>query len=154
MPSYLLGSAASAYYSTTLLNGSNTATVLSSATIVSNIMDLSLDVDSEFVDVTTRGEAAAGFASQVAVLKNGQVTFDMRWQPGDAFFEAVKDVWLGTTSEIAMFLLDQPKATTGAQGLVSNFTVSFGKTEALRDIQKVSVTLGISSQPEWYEVPA
>ena len=151
--SYLLGSAASAYWDTTLLTGANTATVLTSATLAGNIIDLSLEVDSEFVDSTTRSEAASGFASEIAVLKGGRITFDMRWLPGDTFFDALKDVWLGTTSEIAIIALDQAKATSGAQGLAANMTVSFSKTEPLRDIQKVSVTLAISSQPEWYEVP-
>lgn len=153
MPDYLLGRDAKAYFSTTALTGSNTATVLGSATLAGNIMDLTLEVDSEYVDSTTRSEAAAGFKSEIAVLKNGRITFDARWKPGDAFFEALKDVWLGTTSSITFFALDQAKATTGAQGLVGNFTVGFSKTEPLRDVQKISVTLSIASFPEWYEVP-
>lgn len=153
MPSYLLGSAASAYWSTTLLNGSNTATVLSGGTLAGNIMDLTLNVGSDFVDGTTRAEAANGWASQIAVLKNAEITFDMRWVPGDGFFDALVDVWLGNTTEIAILALDQAKATVGAQGLAANFTVSIDKQEPLRDLQKASVTLGISSYPEWYTVP-
>lgn len=153
MPNYLLGSQAKAYYSATALDGANTATVLSGATEVTNIMDLSLEVESEFVDATTRAEASSGFASEVAVLKGGRITFEARWLPGDTVFEALKDAWLNST-EFTMISLDQAKATVGAQGLAANFSVSFGKTEPLRDVQKVNVTLAISSHPEWYEVPA
>lgn len=151
MASYLLGSDAKAYWSTTDLDGANTATVLASATEAGNIMDLSLEVESEFVDATTRSEAASGFSSEIAVLKGGRITFDARWLPGDTFFDALKDAWLNNDT-IVMIALDQTKATIGAQGLAANFSVSFNKQEPLRDVQKVSVTLAIASHPEWYEV--
>jgi hypothetical protein len=158
---FLLGRQAVCYWSTTLLNGSNTATILSNAIIghagvdgvAGNIMDLSLNVDSDFVDSTTRAEAAQGFKSQTAVLKNGELTFDARWEPGDDFFDALVDVWLGNTTAIALIALDQAGGTSGAQGLAANFTVGFSKTEPLQDIQKISVTLGIYDNPEWYVVP-
>lgn len=151
MPNYLLGSDAKAYWSATSLDGANTGTVLASATEAGNIMDLTLEVESEFVDATTRSEAAAGFASEIAVLKGGRITFDARWLPGDSMFEQLKDAWLNNT-EFTMIALDQTKATSGAQGLAANFSVSFNKQEPLRDVQKISVTLAISSFPEWYEV--
>ncbi len=153
MPSYLLGKDAVAYWSATALTGSNTATVLSSAAAAGNIMDLSLEVESDFVDATTRSEASSGFKSEIAVIKGGRITFEARWQPGDSFFEALKDAWLNDTT-VTMIALDQAKATVGAQGLAANFSVSFSKEEPLRDIQKISVTLAIASFPEWYEVPA
>lgn len=157
MASYLLGSDAKAYWSTTALTGANTAAVLAAATEAGNIMDLTLEVESEFVDATTRSEAASGFSSEIAVLKGGRVTFDARWLPGDTFFEALKDAWLGNTT-ITLIALDQDKSVGGtpgpaAQGLAANFSVSFNKQEPLRDVQKVSVTLAIASFPEWYEVP-
>lgn len=151
MPNYLLGKDAKAYWSTTLLNGSNTSSVLTGATEAGNIMDLTLEVDAEFVDATTRSEAASGFRSNIAVLNNGNITFDARWLPGDSFFDALKDAWVAK-GEIAFIALDQAKATSGAQGLASNFSVSFNKQEPLGDVQKVSITLGISSHPEWYTV--
>lgn len=151
MPNYLLGRQAVAYYSATALDGANTATVLSSATEIDNIMDLSLEVESEFVDATTRGEASTGFRSEIAVLRNGRITFDARWLPGDTVFDALVDAW-ENSGEFTMIALDQSKATMGAQGLASNFSVSFSKSEALQDVQKVSVTLSISSKPEWYTV--
>lgn len=151
MPDYLLGRQAVAYYSATALTGSNTAAVLAAGDVIDNIMDLTLEVESEFVDATTRGEAASGFRSEIAVLRNGRITFDARWLPGDTVFDALVDAWENSTS-FTMIALDQARATTGAQGLAANFSVSFSKSEALQDVQKVSVTLSIASHPEWYTV--
>jgi hypothetical protein len=149
MPDYLLGNAAKAYFSTTALTGSNTSTVITGATLAENIMDLTLEVESEFVDATTRAEAGNGWRSEIPVLKNGRITFDARWKPGDTFFEELKDAWL-TNTTITFAALDQARSVTGAQGLVANFSVSFSKTEPLMDIQKVSVTLSVASYPEWW----
>lgn len=152
MPDFLLGRDAKAYFSTTLLTGANTAAVLAASTLASNIKDLSLELDSEYVDTTTRAEAAQGFKSEIAVLKNGRITFEARWKPGDAFFDALIDVWTGATSSVAFAAFDQLKATSGAQGLVANFSVGISKTENLADIQRMNVTLTIASWPEWYVV--
>jgi hypothetical protein len=116
MANYLLGRDAVAYYSSTALTGSNTASVLNGATEVDNIMDLSLELGAEFVDATTRGEASQGFASEVAVLNNGRLTFDARWLPGDTVFDSLVSAWTGGT-EFTMFAMDQDKATSGSQGL-------------------------------------
>lgn len=154
MPNYLLGSSAKAYWSATALDGANTAAVLAAAFEAGNIMDLTLEVESEFVDATTRSEASSGFSSEIAVLKGGRITFDARWLPGDDMFERLKDVWLNVAGdeEFTLIALDQDRGTSGAQGLAANFSVSFNKQEPLRDVQKISVTLAISSFPEWYEV--
>jgi hypothetical protein len=132
-------------------------TWLGTATAVTNIMDLSLDIGSETVDVTSRAEASQGFASIVPVLANGQVTFDAKWITGDAFTDELVACWrnIGGASnddfEIAMAFLDRAyNATTVVQGLVANFGVSMSMTQNLKDIQKMSVTLSISSNPLWY----
>lgn len=153
MPDYLLGNAAKAYWSATALTGSNNATVMTSANLADNIMDLTLEVESEFVDSTTRAEAGNGWKSEIAVLKNGRITFDARWKPGDTFFEELKDAWLNG-STVTFAALDSAKATTGSQGLLANFSVSFSKTEPLMDIQKISVTLSVASYPSWYVKPS
>lgn len=152
MPSYLLGSAAKAYYSATAHTGANTAAVITAGVEIGNIMDLTLEIDSEYVDATTREEAAQGFKSEIAVLKGGRITFEARWKTGDTVFDALVAAWLAGT-EFTMFALDQAKTVTGAQGLLANFSVGFSKTEQLRDVQKVQVTLSISSFPLWHEIP-
>ena len=157
MANFILGRDARLYWNTTLLAtptpSANIATVLSGATVGNNIIDLSLEVESEFVDSTTRAEAAQGFASEIAVLRGGRITFEARWIPGDTFTDELIDVWDGTNDEIAIIALAQDSGTSGAQGLAANFTVGISKTENLRDIQKMSVTLAVSSAPQWYTVP-
>jgi hypothetical protein len=166
IPNFIIGASAVAYTNTTplLFDGAPSyqadidAWLADGSTIVmGNIIDLSLEVESEFVDSTTRSEAAQGFASEVAVLKGGRLTFEARWKPGDAGFDVLKDAWLNST-EMPLVALDRGKefndpADGKSQGLAANWTVGFSKTENLRDIQKVSVTLAISSFPTWYVVP-
>jgi hypothetical protein len=164
---HILGRDAKAYWDATdqtlftdSVDQSEVTTWLGTATVVSNIMDLSLELGSEFVDSTTRAEAGQGFASEIPVLANGRVTFDIRWEPGNAFFTEVINCWQGASSatgsdhEISMAILDYTYDDSGrtVMGLASNFAVSISKTENLRDIQKASVTLAISSNPFWSDV--
>lgn len=156
---YLLGREAYAYYHASDLwvladdSDAEYKSWLAAATVVDNIMDLSFEIDSEFVDATTRGEAAQGFASEIAVLRNGRVTFDIRWKPGDTFTSTLLTAWQAGT-EIPMAFMEQvyTKSNTDVSGLVANFSVSLSKTENLKDIQKASVTLAISSYPKWITV--
>lgn len=151
---FLLGKNAKAYYSTTALTAiPSDDTELDAADEVGNIMDLSLDVESTFVDITTRADAAQGFLVQTAVLKNSTITFDIQWQTGDQFTVDLLAAWQNNTV-IAFFALDQAATVTGAQGLVGNFTVSMTKEEPLNDIQKASVTLTLASYPSWHTTSA
>jgi hypothetical protein len=155
MADYLLGRNAVAYYAATLFDvdddtGAEIKTWCQSATAVGNIMDLSLEVGSDFIDATTRSEASQGFASEIAVLNNGRVTFDARWKIGDTVTDALMDAWLAG-DPVAMAFCDQAynTATTTVTCLNANWSVSVSKTENLRDIQKLSVTLTIASYPLW-----
>lgn len=151
MPTYLLGKDAGMYYSTTAFTGSNAATILSGTpgpTEATNVMDVTLDVSTEFVDITTRADGSAGFRAQAPTFKNATVSFDMKWLPGDAFFTLLKNAWTGNTT-VSILVLDQKKNVTGTQGLCGNFAVSFSKEEPLGDIQKASVTLTLSDSAEW-----
>lgn len=150
MPAFMLGKDAALYFSDTSLNGTNTETVLGTATEITNVMDLSVDMSADFVDITTRADAAAGFKTQAQTYKNASATFDAKWIPDDTAFTALMNAWLNNTT-VAMFILDQKKTVVGAQGLVGNFFVSMSKEEPLTDIQKVSVTLTLASEGEWYK---
>jgi hypothetical protein len=152
MPAYLLGKDAAIYYSTTALTSSNASTVLGGTpgpTEVTNVMDVTVDVSTEYVDVTTRADGAAGFRTQAPTFKNASVSFDMKWLPGDTVFTALKTAW-ATDATVAMYILDQKRTVTGAQGLAGNFSVSFSKEEPLADIQKASVTLTLSDSGQWF----
>jgi len=151
MPAYILGKDAGMYYTSTALTGTNGATLLNAGTSLNeatNVMDVSMDVATDFVDITTRADGAAGFRAQAATFKNASVTFDMKWLPGDAFFTLLKNAWLNNTT-VAMYVLDQKKGVSGAQGLCGNFSVSFTAEQPLSDIQKASVTLTLSDNGEW-----
>lgn len=150
MPTIMLGKDAALYYSSTALTGTNTATVLGSATEITNVMDLSVDMGADYVDITTRADAAAGFKTQAQTYKNASATFDAKWLPDDAAFQAIIAAWLANTT-IAMFILDQKKTVVGTQGLVGNFFVAVSKEEPLSDIQKASITLTLASNGEWYK---
>ena len=116
-----------------------------------NIMDLTDNIDSEMADSTTRAEAKLGWTAEIAVLKNGQVQFDFRWELGDAFTTRLINAW-DTGQGISMAFMDQPAKTTDqtdAQGLGGIFSVSISKTENLRDIQKATATLSIAKNPLW-----
>lgn len=152
MPSFILGKDAAIYYSTTELTGTNTATVLTSATELLNVMDVSVDMGADYVDITTRADAAAGFKTQAQTYKNASVTFDAKWIPGDTAFDAIVAAWTAN-STIAMFILDQKKNATTYQGLVGNFFVAISKEEPLADIQKASITLTLAANGAWYKKP-
>ena len=88
---YVPGRLAVAYYTLDrnvfpIVNDSatvNSRLKLGTTAEVDNMTDVNYDVGSEMADVTTRGTAKNGFSSEVAVLKNGQITFDMIWLPSD-----------------------------------------------------------------------
>jgi len=117
-----------------------------------NVMDVTINVDAEFVDATTRSEASQGFASRINVLNGGQVTFDMRWDTVDLFFTELQTAWK-TKVSIPIWFSDKEIAA-GAQGLAANWSVGFNIQQPLRDVQKVSVTLEIASWPIWHVRPA
>ena len=157
MPTILIGKDAKCYYS-------NNSTKIASPTptqsgwltqnttvVADNLMDVSIDLTSEVVDATTREEAATGWRSELAVLRNGRINFDMRWELDDDFKSKIITAW-NNMDYISLAFLDQPKGTIGAMGIIANFSVSLTKNEALVEIQKASVSLTIHSLPLWYEV--
>jgi hypothetical protein len=126
-----------------------------------NLMDVNHDMGSEFVDATTRESARTGFASQIAVLRSGQVTFDIKWIPGDGVLSDFTTTLLSCVESglpIAMGFLCLPYDVNPGSGKsvvvdgpVGNFTVSARKSEALKDIQKGSITLGIANKIVWFK---
>ena len=131
----------------------------SNTEVAGNVTDVSLNVGSDFADGTTRETASSGFASQIPVLKNGEVTFEMRYKPVDPAapapppYDTMESLlitqWLAD-STIALVFLDQPKATSKVQGLAANWAISLEFGQALRDIQRISVTVTIADSGHWY----
>lgn len=117
---------------------------------VTNVRDLTLNLETGEADVTTR--ANSGWKQTLATLKDGSLEFEMVWDTGDADFAAMLTAWLGN-DEIGMAVMDGDITVNGNQGLVSNFTITnFSRTEPLEDAIKVSVTMKPSSYSQWYVV--
>lgn len=139
---------------------------------IGNVMDVTLGLADDTADATTREVAAFGFASTVSVLHGSEVTFDMRWEPNQrldtagapyGFQELLMRTWQDGGKMSAAFLDQSRIANTTASGLgnkyptgiCANFSVSVDVSQALRDIQRASVTMTISDDPVWYmeEIP-
>jgi hypothetical protein len=66
----------------------------------------------------------------------------------DPVFEALLRAWLGKY-EIAGVDLDKKIDQPGAQGLVGNWTVSFSNQKEVQGVVLASLTLKLSSFPNW-----
>jgi len=138
------------YHSDTLLDGDvNTPSTVTWQEI-SNVKDLTLNLETGEADITTR--ANNGWRATLATLKDGSIEFEMLWETGDAGFTALKTA-LATGSEIALAAMDGDIETAGSEGLAGNFTVTnFSRSEPLEEGVTVSVTVKPCSQTDWYEV--
>ncbi len=121
--------------------------------VVGNVRDLTLNLEKNEADVTTRNNA--GWRGTVGVLKDGSVEFQMLWQPADADFIAFRDAFLNGT-DIPCAVLDGDKDLGSTQGLWADFQVlSFTRNEALEDAISTDVTIKPSTAllaPEWITV--
>ena len=150
---FKLGMNAKLYRGDALLTGSDDAAVDAVTwTEITNVKDVTLNLDTGEADVTTR--ANNGWRATAATLKDGSVEFEMVWDTADAGFAALKDAWLGG-AEIAMAVMSGGITVENEEGLVTNFTVTnFSRSEPLEEAITVSVTIKPSSQTQWYKVPA
>ena len=106
------------------------------ATLVDNVRDLTLNLETGESDVTTRGND--GWVATVATLKNGTVDCTIVWDTEDDFFEAVQTAYFGA-SAIALLVLDGAAAT--GTGLDADFTVTnFTRNEQLTEAVTAQVT--------------
>jgi len=132
-----LGLNAKAYYGTA---GS------SATTEITNIKDVTLNLEKGEADVTTRG--GNGWRQTLATLKEGSIEFEMVWDPDDGAFGAVKDAYFNDTL-IAMKFLDE----AGGEGLDADFTVTnLTRNEALEEAITASVTVKVAYSdraPQW-----
>ncbi len=124
-------------------------------TEMGNVTDVTLGLSKGEADATTR--SADGWRLTRGTLKEGEVNFDMVWDPTDTAFNAIFKAWLNNTP-IAMAFLDQAKSVDGATGLWADFDViKFEKQEPLENVQKVSCSIKptrSSVAPEWVRVSA
>ncbi len=116
---------------------------------LTNIRDVTLNMDTGEADLTTRGNQ--GWRATVATLKEASVEFEMVWDTADPGFAAIKDAFFNN-SVIGLQILDNDLAS-GGQGLQADFMVTnFTRNEPLEEGMTVNVTVKVafsSTPPQW-----
>ena len=120
---------------------------------MTNVKDLTLNLESGEADVTTRGNN--GWRATVATLKDGSIEFEMIWDTEDAAFTAIKSAWFAGTS-IEFAVMDSGITVDGSQGLRASFSITkFSRNEPLEEAMTVSVTAKptyAEHAPEWMTI--
>jgi hypothetical protein len=121
---------------------------MTATTELTNVKDVTLNLESGEADVTTRGNS--GWRATVGTLKTGSVEFEMIWDSDDAGFAAIKDAYFNN-EPIALAILDG----AGGEGLDADFSITnFSRKEALEEAITVSVTAKptySTRAPAWVE---
>lgn len=116
--------------------------------IYTNARDVSLSLDTEEEDITSR--ASSGFRQTIATIKNSTIEFDAVWKPNDPYFLWLRDAWINS-DEIFIMAMDGAWDTAGNSGLIGNFTVpGFSREEPIAGVMTSSITLKGSSYVTWY----
>lgn len=120
---------------------------------LTNVKDVTLNLEAGEADVTTRGNA--GWRATVATLREGSIEFEMVWDTADAGFSAIKDAYF-TNAKIGFAVMDGDIGTAGSQGLQADFSITnFSRKEALEEAIMVSVTAKptySTTAPEWVTI--
>jgi predicted secreted protein len=115
-------------------------------TVLNNVRDVTLSLETGEADVTTRGNS--GWRATVGTLKEASVEFEMVWDTADSGFGAVKDAFFDNEM-IGLQVLDD----TAGQGLQADFSIiTFSRSEALEEAITVSVTAKVTysaTPPSW-----
>ncbi len=104
---------------------------------VSNVRDVTLNLETGEADVTTRGND--GWRATVGTLKDAGIEFEMVWDTEDANFTAFKDAFFDGTP-IELLVADGSMDAAGAQGLRAVCRIiTFTRSEALEEGAGVNV---------------
>jgi hypothetical protein len=121
---------------------------------MTNVKDLTLNLEAAEADVTTRGNA--GWRATIAALKDGSIEFEMVWDPADAGFTAIQDAYFNNTT-VEFAVMDGDVTSTGTQGLRATMSITkLTRSEPLEQAITVSVTAKPTysdNAPEWMTVP-
>ena len=82
--------------------------------LVSNVRDVTLNLETGEADVTTRGNA--GWRATVGTLKDASIEFEMVWDTADYHFAALKDAFFNGTP-VELLVMDGDMSIAGSQGL-------------------------------------
>ncbi|MGE3803917.1 MAG: phage tail tube protein [Gemmataceae bacterium] len=121
---------------------------------ITNVRDLTLNLETGEADVTTRGNL--GWRAIVATLKEGSIEFSMVWDTLDAHFAAIRDAFL-LAGAVPLAVMDGDITVAGSQGLVALFAITnFTRNEQLEEAITVDVTCKptySTTPPSWLIVP-
>lgn len=123
-------------------------------TEITNVKDLTLNIDKGEVDLTTRG--SGGFNEFGDGLIDASVEFNILWDSSDTAFTALRTAFFAKTA-VECLVLDGDSTTTGNQGLRATMMVkSFTRNETLGEALMVDVTLrpvkNSDAAPAWFTV--
>ena len=115
------------------------------ATEVTNVKDLSINLESGEADVTTR--ATEGWKASVATLKEASLEFGVLYDTADADFNAFQSAYFSNTP-LALFITDG-----NGSGLDADFSITgFDLTQNLEEAMTVSVKAKPTAStraPQW-----
>ena len=117
------------------------------ATEVTNVKDLTLNLESGEADVTTR--ATQGWKATAATLKEASLEFTILYDPADADFTAFQTAYFSNTP-LALVVSDGQDT---AHGLDADFSITaFSVEQPLEEAMSVSVTAKPTAStraPQW-----
>jgi hypothetical protein len=124
-------------------------------TEITNVKDLTLNVEQGEADVSTRG--AGGWKATIGTLKDAVIEWEMVWDTADEGFEAVRDAFFGGTL-LGLAVMDGDIEEAGSEGLWADCAIlKFDRSEALEEAITVSVTAKptySANPPEWKTIEA
>ncbi len=126
----------------------NTGSIGSSLwVLISNVRDVTLNLETGEADVTTRGND--GWRATVGTLKDASIEFEMVWDTEDANFTAFKDAFFSGTP-IELLVADGDITAAGAQGLRAVCRIiTFTRSEALEE----AITVSVNAKPTYSAIP-
>ena len=117
---------------------------------VSNVKDVTLNLEKGEADVTTR--ANAGWRATVGTLKDASIEFQMVWDTVDAGFDAIRQAFFNNTP-LEFAVMDGDITDPDSEGLRATFDIfNFTRNEALEEAIMVDVSIKptyADNAPEW-----
>ncbi len=117
---------------------------------VSNVKDVTLNLEKGEADVTTR--ANNGWRATVGTLKDASIEFQMVWDTVDAGFDAIRQAFFNNTT-IEFAVMDGDITDPDSEGLRATFDIfNFTRNEALEEAILVDVSIKptyADNAPEW-----
>ena len=107
------------------------------ATEMSNVTDVTLNLETGEADITTR--AAEGWRITAATLKEASVEFEMVWDPNDAGFAAIKTDYF-SAEPLALFVSDGNE-----NGLDADFVVTSASPVSMLSVTSLTFFISVAA---------